>query len=167
MPTPYLLAIFHFKLTSLCDSIDKMKSSSRQVEWTLSSLSAVVLAAIVIFEASAFQRTTSATFDETTYLQLAADVQQRADFSRLVELGVAPLPILLAWSIPARLGSVEPPSPDIYPTQVRQARRIATLLFTVPLVLLAQLWLARRRGWFTGLIGGGLLALSPNILANG
>ena len=105
--------------------------------------------------------TTSGTFDETVYRQVAHDIVRRGTVRPAVDLGVAPLPLLLAWLPGARAE----PTDETYVDQVAAARHRATWLFGVPLVVSAFLWCASAQGWFAGTVAAGLLVLSPNILA--
>src|SRR5262245_66697472 len=65
-----------------------------------------LIGAIVAVQALAFVATTSGTFDELTYLQLGRAAWQHFDFSGFATFGVAPLPVLISYALPA-LGRVE------------------------------------------------------------
>jgi len=120
-------------------------------------------------QASAVRRATSATYDETIYLRLAADVVRHGDFTELIGHGVAPLPVLLAYAVPA--GTVAPGDLDEiddarFAAQIDQARTLYALSVGVPLILLVYGWMARRRGVLAGLLAGGLVAASPSVVAH-
>jgi hypothetical protein len=119
------------------------------------------LAGVLLAEAAWFRATASATYDETIYLETAREIERRGNLRPLVDLGVAPLPILAAWSTGPALG------PDLdYPQRIAAARRRTAWLVGVPLLVAAFLCVAPRHGWFAGTVAAGLLALSPNILAH-
>ena len=131
-------------------------------------LTPLVLAGLVLAQGAWFRRTTCETFDEFTYLQLGVRIYRHDDFKCLASPMCPPLPILLEYWLPALrarfvvgtegwIGQV--------PELTAQARFLTTATLGVPLVLLVSGWLARRRGWPAGALGGGLLALSPSILA--
>jgi hypothetical protein len=128
---------------------------------------AVALASLIVglhVETAWVRATTSGTFDETVYRQVAHDhdIVRRGTVRPAVDLGVAPLPLLLAW-LP---GVRAEPTDETYVDQVAAARHRATWLFGVPLVVTAFLWCATAQGWFAGTVAAGLLVLSPNILAH-
>jgi hypothetical protein len=118
------------------------------------------LAALVVVQAAIFVATTSATFDESFYLRLGESAYQRHEFAEFADLGVAPLPILLCYALPALTRVSD------FAQAILLARVSAIALIGVPLVIVAYLWLAREAGVWAGAVGGALLALSPTVIAN-
>lgn len=149
-----------------CSSIPAQTS----VSWrrlVLMSLTVGVLAGLTVAAARAAARATSGTFDETIYLDLARRAWFEHNTEGFTELGVAPLPVMLAWSRAA----VEPfdqasGDPAVYTNRVARARNNAIWWFAVPLVVSVFLWLAVRSGFAAGLMAAGVLALSPNLLGH-
>ena len=125
-----------------CSSIPAQTS----VSWrrlVLMSLTVGVLAGLTVAAARAAARATSGTFDETIYLDLARRAWFEHHTEGFTELGVAPLPVMLAWSRAA----VEPfdqasGDPAVYTNRVARARNNAIWWFAVPLVVSVFLWLA-------------------------
>jgi hypothetical protein len=139
----------------------------------LACAAALLLAVTLALEAQWFAARHSLTYDETIYLNLAI---RSVDEGRLdpayMTLGVAPLPSYITFIGPM-LGANEPPRPSVDtgrsqdPRLIRTPRLLNTLLVAVPLMLTVFWWLWRRRGLGAALLGGGLLALSPTIVAHG
>jgi 4-amino-4-deoxy-L-arabinose transferase-like glycosyltransferase len=119
-----------------------------------------VLAALVLFQAGIFIANSSGTFDETVYLHQAEDIFQRRDNADLAAKGVAPLPVLLLYSLPAAYVV-----PD-YAQAILLARMCAVAAVAVPLVLVVYFWLAGELGAPAAAIGAALVALSPTVIAN-
>lgn len=117
-------------------------------------------AALLLAAVSAPIRQTSAVFDEDTYLQVSRRIFEHADFTSLWQYGVAPLPVLAAWALPAVV------HPETYHGTIALARVSAAVLFGIPVVLLAWRWLARTAGEAAAAVGAALLALSPNLVAH-
>src|SRR5262249_34870492 len=64
-------------------------------------LGALLLAAAIAVQAGAFIANSSGTVDETVYLRQAESTYQRHDNTALATQGVAPLPIMLFYALPA------------------------------------------------------------------
>jgi 4-amino-4-deoxy-L-arabinose transferase-like glycosyltransferase len=135
--------------------------------WAIHVVCCGALAAALWIQASGIRRATSATFDETIYLELAIDVLREGRFDGLIGHGVAPLPVLLAHAAPASSVSGDVPEVAAFAGLIDQARSGATLWFGIPLVLLVYGWTARRRGILAGLLAGSLLVTSPTVVAHG
>jgi 4-amino-4-deoxy-L-arabinose transferase-like glycosyltransferase len=125
-----------------------------------------ILAAVTSYQAKLFRSTTSATYDEPLYLQLGLQAYHDGSFAGFIRPMIPPLPILLtAW-----LPSLDTDSSELRVDEIAElmnlSRSAATALIGIPLVLVVHVWLARRRGWIAGALGGGLVAFSPNILAH-
>jgi hypothetical protein len=125
----------------------------------------VLLVALLLAEAWWAASTTSGTFDETTYLRLGAEIVRHGNVQPCIDLGVAPLPVLMAALGPRALGVSAPPTDGTYRQQIALSRASMVLLVAVPLLLLVYAWLARFGGWETATAGGALLVLSPNMVA--
>ncbi len=125
-----------------------------------------VLVGVLVAQAAWAVAATSGTFDETTYLQLGLDVYRAGRFDGLSALGVAPLPVLLCYALPALVNPSQQAFPTMYASLITAARASSIVLIGVPLVLIVYLWLARQAGRWTGLVGAALVALSPNIVAH-
>jgi 4-amino-4-deoxy-L-arabinose transferase-like glycosyltransferase len=122
------------------------------------------LAIAVLWQAALFRQTTSGVYDEKLYLDLGLAAFQHGDFRLMEGLGVAPLPVLLSYWLPAR-AFPDGVSPAAFPEAIRLARLSHAILVGLPLVLLPYVWMARRRGCLAAAIVGGLLAFSPNVVA--
>ncbi len=128
----------------------------------------VVLAALVLGQTAWFAATTCETYDEYTYLRMGICVYRDHDWKSLASPMCPALPIVLEYWLPALRTPFLPGSAewdDQVPDLTRQARFLTASTLGVPLVWLVYGWLARRRNWVVGAIGGGLLALSPTFLA--
>ena len=126
------------------------------------------LGLLVLAQARLFRESTCETFDEFTYLRMGICIYRHGDFASLASPMCPPLPILLEYWLPALRAGPAPGSDEWeweVPALIRQARLLTSILVGVPLVVLAYAWLDRRRGWAAGALGGGLVALSPSVLA--
>jgi len=127
------------------------------------------LAGVLLVQAYLIRATTSATYDEDTYVRLGLEIYRRGDFRPLDEWKVAPLPLLLEYWLPAAGPAPRQGTPGwnaAEPGLIRRARLATAVVVGVPLVLAVYAWLAARRGWPAGALGGGLMALSPSIVAH-
>lgn len=131
------------------------------------ALAPFLLAALVLLQAGRFQATTSATYDEVTYLHLAEEVYRTGSFDGLIRQGVPPLPVLLTGWASAFAAKSVPFGADEVPLLVSRARWAAATLVGVPLVLAVYLLLNYPYGPVVGALGGGLAALSPSLIAHG
>jgi hypothetical protein len=127
-----------------------------------------VLGGLVGAQTRLFREATCETYDEFTYLRMGICIYRHGDFRSLASPMCPPLPILLEYWLPAlRAGSL--PETEGWeaevPGLIRQARLLTSLLVGVPLVEVIYIWLALRRGWMVGALGGVLVALSPSVLA--
>ncbi len=131
-----------------------------------------LLSTVFLAETQWFGRRHSITFDETIYLNLA---HQSLHDGRLVHafttLGVAPLPVMLAYTAPLRHVAREPrPSPETPRPQDRQLIRgprfVHALMIGVSLVAVVFAWLYSRHGLVAATVGGAMLSLSPTIVAH-
>ncbi|HZW53420.1 MAG TPA: hypothetical protein VFF00_05250, partial [Candidatus Elarobacter sp.] len=121
----------------------------------------IVIVAIVVVEAGWSAATTSAVLDEVTYLDVSRALYLHGDASRLAALGIAPLPIVLWYGIPALV------APEQFTKAIALARSAAIALAAVPLVLVVYYWLAMEIDARAGAVGAALVALSPNVVAHG
>jgi hypothetical protein len=131
-------------------------------------LAPAVLGVLVVVQAGLFREWTCETFDEFTYLRMGICIYRQGDFQRLASPMCPPLPILLEYALPSLRARSLPGSEGWeweVPSLIRQARLATSIVVGVPLVWLIYAWLARRRGWAAGLLGGGLVALSPTVIA--
>src|SRR5581483_11389644 len=117
-----------------------------RLRWLLPAGVAVLLA-VVFGVQSRLAARLGVTYDETTYLSLAQDIFRRHSFHSCVDAGVAPLPVLLEYALPAcrdgadRAGSWAGHPGD--PALVDLARWVTSLAVGVPLVLVVFFWLLR------------------------
>lgn len=120
-----------------------------------------LLAALVVVQAGLVIANASATYDETVYLHMAEAALQQRDNADFAAKGVAPLPILLAYALPAKN--------DV--TDVAQAillaRMSAIAIVAVPLVLVVYFWLCTEIGAGPAALAAAVVALSPNMVAHG
>lgn len=128
-----------------------------------------VLAGLILEQARWVRASTSETYDEPTYLVMGLCIFRDGNFKHLASPMCPPLPILLEYGLPA-LRARAAYGTDAWwaesPGLIRQARLLTALTAGVPLAWLVFAWLARRRGWAVGAIGGGLVAFSPTVLAS-
>jgi 4-amino-4-deoxy-L-arabinose transferase-like glycosyltransferase len=118
------------------------------------------------------RETTSATFDESIFLEAAAEsMSDGAGLDQhLTELGVAPVPVVIAW-LPAVRGSSQgrlssEAAAALEVARLRTARVISCAVAGVSLILVVFLWMLRRRGLAAGTMAGVLCAFSPTVLAH-
>jgi hypothetical protein len=132
----------------------------------------VLLSSLLVAQAAVFNARKSITYDETFYL--AAALQTVADERldpRLATWGVAPLPVLLDYLVPA-LGHGGEQRQDLWkgepedPALVSLARRSHVVVVGSGLVALVYFWLLARRGRQAAAIGGTLLVFSPSVIAH-
>jgi 4-amino-4-deoxy-L-arabinose transferase-like glycosyltransferase len=138
---------------------------ARLVIWLLIP---AVLGVLVLVQTGLFRASTCETYDEFTYLRMGICIYRHGDFKSLASPMCPPLPILLEYWLPALRATSLPDTGDWeseVPGLIRQARLLTSILVGVPLVGLVYAWLTRRRGWAVGALGGGLVALSPTVLA--
>ena len=121
----------------------------------------IVIVAIVVVQTGWSALTTSAVLDEVTYLDVGRALYLHGDASRLSALGIAPLPIVLWYGIPALV------APEQFTRAIALARSAAIALAAVPLVLVVYYWLAMEIDARAGAVGAALVALSPNVVAHG
>lgn len=125
------------------------------------------LLVVVTLMATRYQaQTTSGTWDETIYLSLGQSLAQ-GDRGALANLGVAPVPIALAW--PASV--LEPLSaatgnPYVYRDRIQRARTRAVMWFAIPCMLGVFVAIGFSYGIWTGFTAAMLMALSPNVIAH-
>jgi len=129
-------------------------------------LVSLCLALAVMYQTGLFRASTGATFDEPLYMELGINAWREGQFVPTILPMPAPLPFLLANWLPAMLVDSGPLSPEEMIRWLPLARLLYTILVGVPLVLLVTWWLARRRGWLAGGLGGALMAFSPTIVAH-
>jgi 4-amino-4-deoxy-L-arabinose transferase-like glycosyltransferase len=137
----------------------------RIVAWLLVPLA---LGLLVLFLNRLFRVASCETFDEFTYLRLGIRIFRYHEMASMSSPMTPPLPILLQYWLPALQARFLPEGEGWemeVPGLIRSARLLASIFIGVPLVLLVYAWLARRRGWLVGALGGGLVALSPTVLA--
>lgn len=103
--------------------------------------------------------TTSAVYDEPTYLAYARDAHAQGSLSYWAEKGVAPLPLFIEYTIPTVF-----PAPLV--KSITVARACALILVGIPLVVFFWWSLARETAAAAAAGGAMWLALSPNIVAN-
>ena len=137
---------------------------------------AVVLGGGFLWATSVFRDNKSTTVDETLYLRGGLEIYWTGNFRVLNENGVAPLPILLSYWLPAmthepdrRPFDTRFPSMGEYGDRawVEQARRVSSAIIGLPLILGVYVWLYRRRGLGVACAGGVLMAASPLTLSHG
>jgi hypothetical protein len=139
-------------------------------------LLAIAIGAGFLWASSSFRDSKSTTVDESHYLRGGLAIYWTGSFHVLSETGVAPLPILLAYWLPAlnhepdgrRLDSRFPSMGEPGDRElVEQARMVASAIIGLPLVLIVYGWLYRRHGLGLACAGGLLMAASPLMLSHG
>jgi hypothetical protein len=111
------------------------------------------------------------TYDETAYLNLANNMVRGGSAELFTTWGVAPLPVLLSYTVPALLDT-RPIEEEVFngrigdPEKVELARWIHLVVVGGSLIAVVTGWLFLRRGLFAAAIGGGFLITSPTILAH-
>lgn len=132
----------------------------------------LLAAGLMLGQAAWFDRTCSATYDETFYLGAALQTVHdgRID-ARMAEYGCAPLPVLLCH-VPVALGAERIARPVLFggdvrdPPLVSRARMIHATLAGLGLLLTVSVWLWRRKGACAAAVGALLLSCSPTLLAH-
>lgn len=141
-------------------------------DMALATLVGIGLATLFLGQAAVVRRATSATFDETFFLSCALQgVHDGRLDPRLSREGVAPLPILLEWLVPAWLAPRQERSDPweaklADPEIVERARALSACLIGVPLLLMVFVWMLCRRGLAAATLAGCLVACSPSIVAH-
>jgi hypothetical protein len=118
----------------------------------------------LIAQASWFQQTTSAVWDEVIYLTAGLDFYHHAHIDRLVNLGIAPLPVMVSYVAPALVFGADQRAPAEFSRAVSLARVAHLVGVGLPLVLLPCFWMTHRRGLLAGCLVGVLLTCSPMVL---
>jgi len=134
--------------------------------WPIAVVLATVLIAMALVTTRQVKRTTSGTWDETIYLALGRSLAA-GDRVALASLGVAPLPVALAWP----RSVVEPlPAPpgdaSVYRDRIRRARERAVQWFAIPCLVGVFAIIGMSRGMWVGFFAAMLMALSPNVIAH-
>jgi hypothetical protein len=118
-------------------------------------------------------RATSITFDETHYLGSALrSIRDGRLDPRIVAVGVAPLPIILAY-LPALAREEGAERANLWIGEPGDAKKIlgprtlTSLIFGLPLIIVMFVTIARRSGLLAATLGAGLISASPTILAAG
>ena len=148
-------------LAGLGFEVKTLRTLAEYVVWP------AVLGGTLLIQAVWFNRTTSATFDEVSYVDAGLRFLQTGNFEGLVRQRAAPLPVVISCWAPALLtGGPDSPGYDRMPGLVTAARWAYAALAGVPLVLTVYAWLAQRDGPATAMVGGALVALSPTVVAH-
>lgn len=134
---------------------------------------AAALFAIAIWHSFEVRARWSVTLDETFYFANAVEITRSGRLpDTLSQSGVAPLPVLISYLIPA-IAAGDIPRPATWFGSVHDrhnvnfARSIHSLVVAVPLLLVVMVWLAARKGLWCGAAGSMVLALSPTLAAHG
>ena len=148
-------------------------AAARRREWMARLATWVLLpaalAGVLLVQSYLVRASTSATYDEDNYVRLGMEIYRHGDFRTLDEWIVAPLPLLLEYWLPAISSATRQGTPGWNgeePGLIRLARLETAVVVGVPLVLAVYAWLAARRGRAAGALGGGMMALSPSIVAH-
>jgi hypothetical protein len=146
-------------------TVSSRRGPSLLATWVLAP---AVLGFLVFAQNRLFRESTCETYDEYTYMHMGNCIYRKGDFKSLASPMCPPLPILLEYWLPAlRAGAT--PSTEAWerqrPELTKQARLLTSVLVGMPLIWVVYAWLTRRRGWAVGTLGGGLVALSPSVLA--
>ena len=134
--------------------------------WPIAVVLAAVLIAMALFTTRHVAATTSGTWDETIYLALGRSLAA-GDRVALANLGVAPLPVALAW--PRRVvepDSAPPGDPSVYRDRISRARARAVQWFLIPCLIGVFAIIGMARGIWVGFFAAMLIALSPNVIAH-
>lgn len=127
-----------------------------------------LLGGLLFAQARLFREATCETYDEFTYLRMGIRIFRYGDVKSMASPMTPPLPIVLEYALPS-LRATALPEGAAYesevPALIRQARVMTSVLVGMPLVWAVYAWLALRRGWVIGALGGGLVAFSPTVLA--
>jgi hypothetical protein len=137
------------------------------------SLVVALLCALFLAQTHHASRSTSITFDETHYLGTALrTVRDRRLDPRIVAVGVAPLPIVLAY-LPAVAREEGAERHNLWIGELGDSRKIlaprtlTALIFGVPLIIAMFVAVQRRSGFLAATLAAGLTSASPTILAAG
>jgi 4-amino-4-deoxy-L-arabinose transferase-like glycosyltransferase len=128
-------------------------------------LLAAILGLTLAAQASYFQRTSSAVWDEGIYLTAGLDFFHHGRVDRFFNFGIAPLPVMLSYWTPALAFAEDQIAPADFPRAVHLARVTHLVVVGLPLVILPALAMARRRGLVAGAAVGGMLVCSPLVVA--
>ena len=125
-----------------------------------------MLIAVALYTTRLVAGTTSGTWDETIYLALGRSLAA-GDREALANLGVAPLPVALAWP-PGVVEPVAAPPGDasVYRDRISRARARAVQWFTIPCLVGVFAIIGMARGIWVGFSAALLIALSPNVIAH-
>jgi hypothetical protein len=125
---------------------------------------------MLFLQAGAFSSSNSVTYDETFYAGSAENTifHRRLD-PELVRHGVAPVPVIACYLVPAWFMSVNPRVDRWAPGAndrwlVAQARLLNALISGVSLIVLVFGWLLRRHGRWAATVGAGLVTFSPSLV---
>ena len=120
-----------------------------------------LLATIVIVQAGLLCAHSSGTIDETAYLRMTEAALLRHDNAEFPLRGVAPLPVLIAYTLPV-VNHVEG-----YAAVILLARGAVVAFVAVPIVLVVYFWMRSQFGTPAGFVAAALTALSPSMVAHG
>lgn len=134
--------------------------------WPVAFVLAAVLIAMAFVTTRQVAETTSGTWDETIYLALGRSLAA-GDRGALANLGVAPLPVALAWP-PGVVEPVSAPPGDstVYRDRISRARARAVQWFAIPCFIGVFAIVGIARGVWVGFFAAMLVALSPNVIAH-
>lgn len=132
-----------------------------------------LLCATFVAQTHHASRATSITFDETHYLGTALrTIRDHQLDPRIVAVGVAPLPIILAY-LPALAREEGEWRENLWigkpgdATRILGPRTLTSLIFGLPLIIAMFVAVERRSGIIPATLAAGLIGLSPTILAAG
>ena len=134
--------------------------------WPVALVLAAVLIAMGFVTTRQAAETTSGTWDETIYLALGRSLAA-GDRGALADLGVAPLPVALAWSRRVvEPVSAPPGDSSVYRDRISRARARAVQWFAIPCFVGVFVIIGMARGIWVGFFAALLVALSPNVIAH-
>jgi len=134
--------------------------------WPVALVLAAVLIAMGFVTTRQAAETTSGTWDETIYLALGRSLAA-GDRGALADLGVAPLPVALAWSRRVvEPVSAPPGDSSVYRDRISRARARAVQWFAIPCFVGVFAIIGMARGIWVGFFAALLVALSPNVIAH-